>query len=126
MGRGTPPALCCRSFPATREEDTGGTPMATTAPGKGIVYLLHFVDGTGQTCRYKHAGHYLGTAEDFERRVHQHKAGSGARLMQVITNAGLDFVVARTWRGGREMERMLKGWHSGVKLCPICQQEKNK
>lgn len=34
------------------------------------VYLLHFEP------RYKHAGHYLGYAEDIERRVDEHRRGA--------------------------------------------------
>jgi len=78
-------------------------------------YLLHFVEP------YKHAKHYLGVAEDVSARLEQHRKGTGARLTQVVREAGISFVVARTWRGGRRLERKLKGWHSGVRLCPICQ-----
>jgi predicted GIY-YIG superfamily endonuclease len=79
------------------------------------VYLLHF------TQPYKHARHYLGCAEDVSARLAQHRAGTGARLTQVVREAGISWVVARTWRGGRRLEHKLKGYHSGVRLCPICQ-----
>jgi len=78
------------------------------------VYLLHF------RTPYKHAKHYLGYASRLDVRLAQHKAGNGARLMEVIHDAGISFVVARTWEGGRDLERKLKGHHSGVKLCPLC------
>ncbi len=51
----------------------------------------------------------------------QHRNGTGARLTQVVREAGISWVVARTWRGGRRLERKLKAQHSGVRLCPICQ-----
>jgi len=54
-------------------------------------------------------------------RLDQHRRGTGARLTQVVREAGIAFVVARTWRGGRCLERKLKAQHSGVRLCPICQ-----
>ena len=79
------------------------------------VYLLHFLSP------YKHARHYLGVAEDVSARLAEHRKGTGARLTQVVREAGITFVVARTWRGGRRLEHKLKGWHSGVRLCPICQ-----
>ena len=41
--------------------------------------------------------------------------------MQVITQAGIPWVLARTWEGGRDLEKRLKARHSGVRLCPICQ-----
>ena len=79
------------------------------------VYLLHFVEPN------KHARHYLGCTDDLSHRLDQHHKGTGARLTQVVRNAGGSWVVARTWRGGRRLEHKLKGYHSGVKLCPICQ-----
>jgi predicted GIY-YIG superfamily endonuclease len=80
------------------------------------VYLLHFER------RYKHAGHYLGYTRDLEARIRAHRLGQGARLMEVIAQAGIPFVVARTWEGGRDMEMALKTWKNGPKLCPICVQ----
>ena len=81
------------------------------------VYLLHFVTP------YKHAKHYLGSADDLPVRLSQHRHGTGARLTQVVLEHGGSWVVARTWHGGRTLERKLKGYHSGVKLCPICRGE---
>jgi predicted GIY-YIG superfamily endonuclease len=80
------------------------------------VYLLHFER------RYKHAGHYLGYTHDLEARIRAHRLGQGARLMEVIAQAGIPFVVARTWEGGRDVEMALKTWKNGPKLCPICVQ----
>ena len=81
------------------------------------VYLLHFIEP------YKHARHYLGCADDLSVRLAEHRRGTGARLTQVVKDAGGFWVVARTWRGGRRLEQKLKAWHSGVKLCPICRGE---
>lgn len=78
------------------------------------VYLLHFSE------RFKHAGHYLGYTEDLEARLAQHRAGNGARLVEVITEAGLDFQVVRTWNGDRVLERQLKRQKNGPRLCPLC------
>ncbi len=81
------------------------------------VYLLHFCTP------YKHARHYLGYAESLPARLREHQSGNGARLMEVIHDAGISWTLARTWEGGRDLERQLKRWHSGVKLCPICRSE---
>ncbi len=78
------------------------------------VYLLHFDEP------YKHARHYLGYAEDLAARLTQHRAGSGARLTQVIKEAGITFTLVRTWEGGRDLERHLKRWHDSPALCPLC------
>lgn len=79
------------------------------------VYLLHL------DRPYRHARHYLGSSRDVPARLAEHQAGRGARLMQVIREAGIGFVLARLWEGGREQERKLKRRRGSVRLCPICQ-----
>jgi hypothetical protein len=68
------------------------------ASPRGTVYLLHFERP------YKHARHYLGFAQDLERRLELHRAGRGARLVEVIAQAGIGFQLARTL-GGRPPAR---------------------
>lgn len=81
----------------------------------GTVYLIHF------DTPYRHAHHYLGYAErDVEQRLAQHRAGNGARLMEVIAAAGITWQLARTWIGDRALERKLKTRHDSPALCPIC------
>lgn len=80
----------------------------------GTVYLLHF------SRRYHHAGHYMGFTKDVDERIERHRKGDGARLIEVITAAGIDFQVARTWKGNRALERRLKRRKCAPKLCPIC------
>ncbi len=87
---------------------------------KGTVYLLHFATA------YKHARHYLGYTANLEERLARHAAGNGARLVQVITEAGIAFVLARTWPGNRTLERQLKNQKHAGRLCPICLAEKAK
>lgn len=83
----------------------------------GTVYLLHFDTPYPAGMR---PGHYLGWTEDLDDRVAAHRAGLGARLMAVIADAGIGFVVARTWLGDRNFERRLKKRHMHRRLCPIC------
>ena len=82
-----------------------------------VVYLLHFSQpiNPNHPCR-----HYLGTADDLDARIAEHRAGTGARLTQVAKERGITFVIARTWEGGRKLERQLKRRHAGPRLCPIC------
>jgi predicted GIY-YIG superfamily endonuclease len=82
------------------------------------VYLLHF------TQRYKHAGHYLGSAKNLTARLTAHEHGQGARLLQVVQTAGITWQLARTWEGGREQERQLKKQKNSVRLCPLCKKLK--
>lgn len=82
------------------------------------VYLLHFdrlIAPGLHTAR-----HYLGWAEDLDRRIAEHEAGTGARLCQVAKERGISFEVVRTWEGSRQLERQLKERHEGPRLCPIC------
>jgi hypothetical protein len=90
-------------------------PIAPAA-GYPLCYLLHF------DRPYCHARHYLGwTGYDLEQRLEHHVTGRGARLMQVITAAGIGFQVARVWPGAtRAFERRLKGYGSAARLCPLC------
>jgi predicted GIY-YIG superfamily endonuclease len=101
------------------------TPSASTSGSEarrhplGTVYLFHFDQ------RYEHAGHYTGWAEDLDHRVAEHQAGRGARLIEVITQAGISFRLARTWPGvTRARERQLKRQGGASRHCPICQDDR--
>lgn len=83
----------------------------------GTVYLLHF------SKKYHHAGHYIGFTKNLTERIEQHKAGAGARLLEVIVNAGITFDLVRTWAADRKFERKLKRRKKAAKLCPICRKE---
>jgi predicted GIY-YIG superfamily endonuclease len=86
-----------------------------------IIYLLHF------DRPYKHARHYLGcTTRPIAVRLQEHASGNGARLVEVITQAGITWQLARIWRlhgpwaQGWAKERKLKSRHDSPGLCPIC------
>ena len=83
-----------------------------------MVYLLHF-DKPIAPGRHT-AQHYLGSCDDLDTRIAQHRAGTGSRLCQVAKERGLSFVVARTWDGDRKLERQLKNRKEAPRLCPIC------
>ena len=80
------------------------------------VYLLHFERA------YRHASHYMGYSADPSARLLEHKAGKGARFLEVINEAGIDYCIVRTWPGNRRIERRLKRQHNGRRLCPICRK----
>lgn len=85
------------------------------------VYLLHF------DRPYKHAKHYVGYADDerLHQRIDEHydaRPGDSRhhRLMQVVRQAGISFVLARVWPGAdRRKERALKTC-GATRVCPIC------
>lgn len=87
---------------------------------EGTIYLIHFER------RYKHAAHYMGWTEDLDARIERHRRGAGARLMEVVTRAGIGWSVVRTWQNvTRHEERRMKG-RSLAYLCPVCKEEKKK
>ncbi len=92
--------------------------MRGKAPG-GVVYLVHFSEP------YRHARHYTGwTGGELEARLAEHKAGRGARLLQVVAQAGIGWTLARTWEGTRQRERQLKRQGGASRRCPICRAER--
>ena len=84
------------------------------------VYLLHFSQ------RYKHAGHYVGSTNALTKRLEEHQNGRGARLLKVVHAAGIAWVLARTWEGGRRRERQLKKQGGASRLCPICKGKRRE
>lgn len=82
----------------------------------GTVYVLHFHSA------YHHARHYTGWTANLPARLRDHHRGAGARLMEVITQAGISWSVARTIPGTRSDERKLKNSHNVKRVCPMCQQ----
>ena len=85
------------------------------------VYLIHFERPIGDLGNPRgRAQHYLGSSDDLEARLEAHRSGNGARLMEVVSERGVDWELVRTWPGGRTAERKLKRWHNSRRLCPIC------
>jgi predicted GIY-YIG superfamily endonuclease len=81
------------------------------------VYLVHFDRS------YKHARHYIGFSTAPAERLAVHKNGNGARLLEVVSEAGIDYQIVRTWGGDRHRERRLKNQKNAKRLCPLCNPE---
>jgi predicted GIY-YIG superfamily endonuclease len=81
---------------------------------RNTIYLLHF------SKPYRHAKHYIGFTKDLPARLEAHASGKGARLLEVITEAGLTFQLARTWKGTRKTERRIKNRGGAARICPLC------
>ncbi len=89
------------------------------------VYLIHFDRPYTSPNGKKTVRHYLGSTDDLPARLARHKAGNGARLMEVITAAGIPWHLDRIWaEGGRELERRLKRYHKAAQLCTACREER--
>ena len=90
---------------------------------QGVIYLLHF------DRPYRHASHYTGWVHSrtfLQPRLGAHRDGVGARLMQVVGEAGIGFQLARTWEGDRHRERVLKRQGGASRRCPICRQQRRR
>jgi hypothetical protein len=58
---------------------------------------------------------------DLPARLAAHEGGRGARLTEVVREAGIRFVLARTWPGvTRAYERALKRQGGAARRCPAC------
>lgn len=87
---------------------------------QGTCYLLHFDRA------YRHARHYLGWAINLQQRLDEHLAGTGGRLLEVITGEGIGFACVRVWPNTTlRDEKRLKNRHS-VRLCPVCTPPKHR
>lgn len=85
----------------------------------GILYLIHFHKP------YHHAQHYIGwTQNGLRERIECHRSGQGARLLQVVNDAGIKWEVVRTWKAERGRERQLKARGHAPHYCPICMNGK--
>jgi hypothetical protein len=105
-------------------------PLATL-PRPGTVYLLHFEQPIGNPDKAKgQARHYLGWTSDLPARVASHTSrtrpmpgcGTVAKIVAYVQREGIGFRVARTWVGGRGLERRLKNRRNAPRLCPLCKE----
>jgi hypothetical protein len=88
-----------------------------------VVYLIHFdrlyIPYPGAPLR-DCAGHYCGWTENLAARLARHAAGDGARLLEVVHQAGISWQLARVWPGPRARERQLKRQGGASRRCPLC------
>ena len=87
--------------------------LGSMQPGMIVCYLLHLDPP------YRHAGHYLGSTEDLERRLSEHGGPHGSPLLLAQKRAGGSWYLVRTWVGTRNKESELKS-NNGKRYCPEC------
>ena len=59
-------------------------------------------------------------ARNVKRRLAEHAAGRGARLLAVVREAGIGWQLARLWPGSRARERQIKRQGGHTRHCPLC------
>lgn len=81
----------------------------------GDVYLIHLSEPIG------HARHYIGFALDHVKRLEDHRASRGGRLLTVANTRGISYEVVRVWSpADRRFERRAKNRSAAPLLCPVC------
>lgn len=102
------------------EEAYSDTEPTENAKEGAKLYLLHFHGGAVAG----HAGHYLGYSNNVDRRLEEHKAGTGSPLVAAAYANGLTPEVVRVWDPGtRGYERALKNQKNLPRLCPVCREK---
>lgn len=70
-----------------------------------MIYILEF------NRPFHHARYYVGYADDYshyQKRVKQHRSGTGAKIMAAVVKAGIEFKTACLLEGDRHRERAIK------------------
>jgi hypothetical protein len=111
-----PQALCGRRIRLAAPEEPLPTCRACLRLAQqrgGVVYLICF------DRPFSHAKHYMGWTQNLGVRLLLHRAGRGARLMDAVTQAGIDWKVVAIYYGDRNEERRMKN-HGHGRRCPVC------
>ena len=81
---------------------------------EGFVYVIHFSEP------FKHCRHYIGFTKNINARLQHHKANEGSRLLRALNLAGINYEIAATHVGDRNLERKMKNFNNSKRFCPIC------
>lgn len=94
---------------------------AEICTGPSCVYLLHYSRPLSEAPETHPRRHYIGTTTHLDQRVDLHRRGqAGATFTTVAAIRGIGFELARTWSGGRDLERLLKRQKNARRFCPLC------
>lgn len=91
-----------------------------TASTEGTVYLFHFERPLGNVANVRaQARHYVGFAEDFERRMAVQLAGKGAKLVAAAMQQGIPYELHH-WPACLAVEKLIKRTKKTALYCPTC------
>jgi len=90
------------------------------ASTQGEVYLFHFTAPLGNLSNPRaQARHYVGFAEDLDRRIATHLAGRGAKIVAAALAKGLIFEIYH-WPACLATEKLIKRRKETHVFCPAC------
>jgi predicted GIY-YIG superfamily endonuclease len=87
---------------------------------EGTVYLLHF-----ERPYHGPMQHYVGFTYDLDRRLEDHRAGTGGITTRRAFEQGIAFSLARTWLGTLKFERQIKA-RGPSNYCPLCPRRRTR
>jgi hypothetical protein len=93
---------------------------ASDTPARPPHHLTCTKARTGTTPRQTNCRKIQHWTEDLLHRLDQHATGHGARLLEVIWQAGIGFTCMRICEGTRHTERAIKNAGGAVRYCPAC------
>ena len=112
----------CASLGCGRHKQPSGE---LTTVSEGHLYLLHFSEPLGDASRPRmSASHYLGWADDLERRLQVHMRGRGPNITAAAVARGITLELAWTEPGDRNRERRLKNNGHYERRCRICKADR--
>jgi hypothetical protein len=86
----------------------------------GLVYLLHLSEPLSPDHTAQHYVGWTRNADTLRRRLGHHRAGSGARFLDVARERGVSSELVAVYRGDRHLERRFKRHGDCPKMCPVC------
>lgn len=91
------------------------------------VYMLCYARPIGDTSRPgMWAKHYVGSYKNASRITHHEKGTCGVAICRAFHRAGIPFLVVRTARGGKILERRIKKNGHFAQYCPNCTDKPRK
>lgn len=88
-----------------------------------MIYILEF------SRPFHHAKFYIGfctDTRDYKKRLEEHRAGRGAKIIRAALQVGIDFSVVGLLQGDRARERSLKRMKNTPRLVRLMRQGKVK
>lgn len=93
--------------------------MSSRAKSRRVIYVYLLC----LSRPFHHTRHYLGSSNDPERRLREHRSGRGSHYTRAVIAAGIDLEIVRLWPGERYDEVLRKLSKNAARWCPHCREE---